>query len=75
MAMDGDVLGLAMKAAVDGLSDDQKKDRDAVFKAMGGAVVEHIQTLGQLSGLVVVGTSATGGPVTGTATGPPGSIQ
>ena len=71
MAMSADVLGPAMKSAIDALTDDQKKDRDAVFKAMAGAIVQHIQATATVTALVV-GESATGGPVTGTATG---SIQ
>lgn len=75
MAMSADILGPAMKAAVDVLTDDQKKDRDAVFKALASAIVTHIQTTATLAGLVVVGVTATSIPVTGTATGAPGSIQ
>jgi hypothetical protein len=74
MPMSADILGPAMKGAIDALSDDQKKDRDAVFKAMAGAIVEHIQTAASVTALVV-GSSVSGGPVTGTATGGPGSIQ
>jgi hypothetical protein len=75
MAMSADILGPAMKGAIDALTDEQKKDRDAVFKAMAGAIVQHIQTTATLVGLVVVGTSVSGGAVTGTATGAPGSIE
>ena len=74
MSMSADILGPAMKGAIDALTDDQKKDRDAVFKAMAGAIVQHIQSAAIVTA-TVVGESATGGPVTGTATGGPGSIQ
>lgn len=63
MPMTGEVLGPLMQGHIDALSNEQKKDRGAVFKAFAAAVVEHIQ-----SAAVVVGTSATGGPVTGTVT-------
>lgn len=60
--MNGDVLGLAMKAAVDGVGD--PKDRDALFKAMGAAIVAHIQA----NGLVTVTTACGAGAGTGTGT-------
>lgn len=65
MAMDGDVLGAAMKAAIDGVTD--KTDRDALFKALGDAVVAHLQAHAVVS-TTVTGTAA-GGVVTGTGTG------
>lgn len=75
MPMAAEVLGPLMQGNIDALTDIQKKDRGAVFKALAAAVIQHIQTTATLSGLIVVGTSATGGPVTGTATGAPGSIS
>lgn len=71
MALNGDALGLAMKAAVDGLSDADKADRTAVFKAMGNAITVYLVT-----NTVVVVTSVAGvtpgvgvsGPGTGTIT-------
>jgi hypothetical protein len=42
MAMNGDTMGSAMKAAIDALTTEQKMDRTAVFRAMAGAIVAHI---------------------------------
>lgn len=67
MAMNGDTLGAAMKAAVDAVSD--KTDRDALFKAIGGAIVAHIQGNAQVNVTSVSGVtagSAASGPGTGT---------
>ncbi len=74
MAMNGDLLGLAMKAAIDGVGD--KTDRNALFKALGGAIVAHIEANAVVSGPVTV-TSVSGvtagpgasGPGTGTLSG------
>lgn len=60
--MNGDVLGAALKAAVDAVAD--KTDRDALFKAMGDAIVLHIQTnaavtVTSVSG-VTIGTGVSG---------------
>jgi hypothetical protein len=76
MPMSADVLGPAMKSAIDALTltTDSNKNRDAVFRAMAGAIVEHIQQAATVTALVV-GSSVTGGPVTGTATGGPGSVS
>lgn len=62
MPMNGDVLGLAIKAAIDGVGD--KTDRDALFKAMGAAIVAHIKA----NGLVTVTTACGAGAGTGTGT-------
>ena len=62
MPLDGDILGLAIKAAIDGVGD--KNDRDALFKAMGAAIVAHIQA----NGLVTVTTACGAGAGTGTGT-------
>ncbi len=37
--------GRLMKAAVDALSDEQKKDRDAIYTALGDAIENYVQTL------------------------------
>ena len=60
----GNVLGLAMKAAVDGLSDAQKKDRDEVFKAMGTAIIAHLIANGASAVAVVSVSGVTTGPGT-----------
>jgi hypothetical protein len=74
MAMSADVLGPQIQAAIDALED--KTDRPAIYKAIAGAVIEHIQETATISGLVVAATSPPGGgPVTGTAAGTPGCIQ
>jgi uncharacterized protein (UPF0261 family) len=72
MAMNKTILGPLIKSKVDAIVD--KTDRDALYEAIAAAVIEHIQAAATVTGLVVVGTSATGGPVTGTASGAAGSI-
>ena len=62
MPLNGDVLGAAIKAAIYGVGD--KKDTDAMFKAMGAAIVAHIQE----NGLVTVTTACGAGAGTGTGT-------
>lgn len=47
MPLSGDALGMAIKAAIDAVGD--KTDRDAVFKAMGGAIVTYLQANGDVS--------------------------
>lgn len=73
--MDKAVLGPLMMSKIDALTDEQKKDRSAVFEALADAVITHVSTTAQISG-VCVGLAAPpgGGPVTGTAVLPPGSI-
>lgn len=60
--MNGDILGMAIKSAIDGVGD--KNDRDALFKAMGAAIVAHIEA----NGLVTVTTACPAGAGTGTGT-------
>ena len=67
MALNGDILGTQIQAAIDSLSDTDKQDRDKLFKAMGGAIVAHIQANGQIS-TVVTGTLPAG-PVAAFGTG------
>lgn len=60
-----------MKAAVDGLSDADKRDRTKVFKAMGGAIVTYLVTNTQVVVASVTGVTAgaaASGPGTGTIT-------
>lgn len=64
MALNGDVLGLAMKAAVDAVAD--KTDRDALFKAMGNAIVNYITTNATVA---VVTPGVTAGPTALAGTG------
>ncbi len=69
MPMNGDTLGLAIKAAVQAAAAADPADRDAMFKAMGNAIVAHIQanatvTVTSVSG-VTVGAGVSG-PGTGT---------
>lgn len=70
--MDGDVLGLAIKAAVDTVvAGGGPVDRDAMFKAMGHAIVEHVQAYGQVVVTSVSGVTAgagVSGPGAGTIT-------
>ena len=73
MPMSADVLGPMIKHAIDAV--ENKADRDAVFRAMAGAIIAHINTAAQISGPAAGLTSAPGGgPVTGVLVVPPGSI-
>lgn len=68
MAMNGDVLGDALRAAVDAVSD--KTDREALFRAMGHAIVTHIQTQGSVAVTVTSVSGVTvGAGVSGPGTG------
>ena len=61
--------GRLMKASVDALSDEQKKDRDAIYKALGDAIESYVQAL--LLQLQVGPTPGLGTTTTpGTPTGP-----
>lgn len=68
MALNGDTLGDAMKAAVDALSDEDKADRVEVFRAMGAAIVAHIQAAAVVTVTSVSGVT-TGGGVSGPGAG------
>jgi len=41
--LNGDALGLKMLQYVDALSEEEKRDREEVFKAMGRAVVDYLR--------------------------------
>jgi hypothetical protein len=62
--LNGDVLGDLIKAGIDGAD---PKDRVALFREMGAAIVAHVQSAAIVTS-VVVGTSPSGA-VTGSATG------
>ena len=49
MAMVGNDLGNAIKAAVDGVSD--KTNREELFQAIGSAIVDYIKTNAQATGV------------------------
>lgn len=72
MPMNADVLGELMMANIDALSDESKKDRAQVFKALAAATITHIQTAAAIAGIVV--TVVTPAPGAGTGIAPPGSI-
>lgn len=76
MPMSKTVLGPLLKASIHGLSDDDARNPDKVFEAMADAIIQHIQTAAQISG-VATGLATTGPviPVAGTLVMPPGSIQ
>lgn len=42
MAMNGNALGDRIRQEIDALPDDQKGNREAVFRAMGRAIVEYL---------------------------------
>jgi hypothetical protein len=62
MALNADVLGALMKANIDALTDEQKADRVATFKALASAIIAHIQS----AGVVAVVTTCGAGAGTGT---------
>lgn len=68
MPMSGDVLGAAIKGAIDGCD---PKDRDALFKAMGATIVDHIVNNATIIVAHVTGVQAgpaVSGPGTATIT-------
>lgn len=69
MALVGTALGDAMKAAVDALSDAQKQDRSAVFRAMGTAIVTYITT----NAVVAVNVASVSGVTPGPSPSGPGT--
>jgi hypothetical protein len=70
MAMDGDVLGQALKAAVSAAAASDPSDRDAMFRAMGNAIVNHLRVYGQVNVTVIsVSGVTTGAGVSGPGTG------
>lgn len=76
MALSGDILGQLIKANIDAQALVDPTDRDALFKAMGNAIVSHITANAQVISTVTVvsvggvtpgpGTSGSGA---GTGTG------
>ncbi len=72
MAMDGNTLADEVLAAMGGEVSDVRRE---AFRKLCGAIVAHIRTDAQISGVCTGLTSPPGGgPVTGTAVLPPGSI-
>ncbi len=71
MALNGDALGLAIKAAVEAAVASSPTDRTAMFKAIGNAIVTHITTSGQVIVASVSGVTtgiSSSGAGTGTIT-------
>lgn len=73
MPMSADILGSLIQGNIDALSDEQKKNRPEVFKAMAAAIITHIQSAAGISG-VATGLANSGGPCVGTLVVAPGSI-
>lgn len=67
MAMNGNVLGDAIKAAIDAVGD--KTDRQAIFRALGDAIVTHITA----NASVTVTVASVSGVTVGAGTSGPGS--
>jgi hypothetical protein len=66
----GSVLGASIKASIDGLSDDDKKDRDKLFDEMGKTIIAHLIANGAGAVAVVSVAGVTpGGGVSGAGTG------
>lgn len=85
MPMNKVTLGALMKSKVDAIPDPavgESISRTAIFEAIAEAVIEHISSSAQISGVIVTVASVTAvtpgmgvsGPGTGTGTAPPGSI-
>lgn len=77
MALSKTVLGPLLKNAIQGLSDEDSRDPDKLFEAMAGAIIDHIHAAASITGVcvgLVAPPGVAGGPVTGTAVLPPGSI-
>ena len=66
MAMNADVLGAALKTALDGVS---VSDRDALFRAMAQAIITHITT----TATVTVTVASVSGVATGPGVSGPGA--
>jgi hypothetical protein len=69
MAMNGGVLGAAIKAAVQDAAESDPTDRDAMFAALGDAIVAHIQAFGS----VTVAVTSVSGVTAGAGVSGPGS--
>jgi hypothetical protein len=65
MAMDADILGPALKSAVQSAAAADPSDSDAMFKAMADAIILHIQTYAT----VTVTTACPAGAGTGAGAG------
>ncbi len=57
----GPVLGVAIKGAIDSLTDEQKANRDELFRAMGEAIISHLLANGTAAVSVVSVTGVTVG--------------
>ena len=64
MAMNSDAMGAAVAAAVDALSEAEKKDLPTVWKTICGEIVDHI------TANAAVATTVTVASVSGVTTGP-----
>ena len=61
MAMDGDAMGAAIQAAIEGVSGATLPTMSQdIWKAIGGAIVLHIQTSGVVSTIVATPDTLTG---------------
>jgi hypothetical protein len=77
MPMNKTVLGALMVAKVDALSDSDKADKTKTFEALAEAVILHITQAAVISGTcvgLIAPPGTGGGPVTGVASLPAGSI-
>lgn len=69
MALNGNALGDAIRVAIDALSDEQKaSDREAIYRAMGTAIVSYLVVNTQVIVTNVTGVT-TGGSTSGPGTG------
>lgn len=70
LAGTGAVLGALIQTNIDALSDEQKRDRNLLFRAMGDAIIAHLLATAPNVAVVSVSGVTTGlglsGPGTGT---------
>lgn len=76
MAMSGDRLGDAIKAAIDAMSEADRANRTKLFRAIGGAIVSEIATHARVTVAadvpagIPVATAGTAAAQTGATTAP-----
>ena len=67
MALSGDVMAANIVTAINGLSDEDKKDMTKIWKAIAGQIVAHVKTgtVAVPAAGLMLGTT----PITGAASG------
>jgi hypothetical protein len=65
----GAVLGALIQSSIDSLSDEEKRDRQKLFKAMGDAIIAHLLATAPNVAVVSVSLVTPGVGVSGPGTG------